>query len=287
MVIWCGCICKLVHLITHKGFFGDLCNVPASLLEQLQKKKKRSLNYSEFFLLINVIKCCKKWVHITESYEIKLNKHVLVQGRFWSTEHVKEEQCLNKGFCKRNQVWRYIKSNRNSNVKWSLGIIRPLSFHFVMSNLSNYQNTKQASQSLQKILKERVSSHYIKMLHAEVKCMVVVHTGATLSAINSFSLFQSPYLQNMDLWKFIIKSILAFFTDINHTFSLFLLNICSVHLNFAIFPWICDVFISCLDYHSDGTHSLQRIHCWASDVMLNLSKSVNQTHLHLEWIMKC
>ncbi len=30
----------------------------------------------------------------------------------------------------------------------------------------------------------------------------------------------------------------------------------------------CDVFISCLDSHSDGTHSLQRIHWWASDVML-------------------
>ncbi len=26
-----------------------------------------------------------------------------------------------------------------------------------------------------------------------------------------------------------------------------------------------DVFISCLDSHSDGTHSLQRIHCWDSD----------------------
>ncbi len=24
----------------------------------------------------------------------------------------------------------------------------------------------------------------------------------------------------------------------------------------------CDVFISCLDSHSDGTHSLQSIHCW-------------------------
>ncbi len=30
----------------------------------------------------------------------------------------------------------------------------------------------------------------------------------------------------------------------------------------------CDVFISCLDSHSDGTHSLQRIHCWDSDAML-------------------
>ncbi len=41
-------------------------------------------------------------------------------------------------------------------------------------------------------------------------------------------------------------------------------------------------FISCLDSHSDGTHSLQRIHWWSSDGMLNFSKSVsmkNQTHL--------
>ncbi len=36
----------------------------------------------------------------------------------------------------------------------------------------------------------------------------------------------------------------------------------------------CDVFISCLDSHSDGTHSLQKIQWWASDAMLNFSKSV-------------
>ncbi len=31
--------------------------------------------------------------------------------------------------------------------------------------------------------------------------------------------------------------------------------------------WItCDVLISCFDSHSDGTHSLQRIHWWASNV---------------------
>ncbi len=29
----------------------------------------------------------------------------------------------------------------------------------------------------------------------------------------------------------------------------------------------CDVFISCLDSHSDGTHSLQRIHWWASEII--------------------
>ncbi len=36
----------------------------------------------------------------------------------------------------------------------------------------------------------------------------------------------------------------------------------------------CDVFISCLDSPSDGTHSLQRIHWWTSDAMLHFSKFV-------------
>ncbi len=47
-----------------------------------------------------------------------------------------------------------------------------------------------------------------------------------------------------------------------------------------------DAFISCLNSHSDGTHSLQRIHWWESNVMLHFSKSVpmkKQTHLHLGW----
>ncbi len=35
-----------------------------------------------------------------------------------------------------------------------------------------------------------------------------------------------------------------------------------------------DVFIIFLDSHSDGTHSLQSIHWWASDVMQHFSKSV-------------
>ncbi len=48
----------------------------------------------------------------------------------------------------------------------------------------------------------------------------------------------------------------------------------------------CDAFnafIICLDSHSDGTHSLQRIHCWASDVMLNFSKSVQIKQKKLAW----
>ncbi len=41
----------------------------------------------------------------------------------------------------------------------------------------------------------------------------------------------------------------------------------------------CDVFISCLDSHSDGTHSLQSIHCWDSDAVTHFSKSDEETHL--------
>ncbi len=45
-------------------------------------------------------------------------------------------------------------------------------------------------------------------------------------------------------------------------------------------------FYHCLDSHSDGTHSLQRIHWGVNDVMLHSSKSVpmkKQTHLHFRW----
>ncbi len=41
-------------------------------------------------------------------------------------------------------------------------------------------------------------------------------------------------------------------------------------------------FISCLDSHSDGTHSLQRIHWWASDVMLLFFYFFKASHLTLK-----
>ncbi len=41
--------------------------------------------------------------------------------------------------------------------------------------------------------------------------------------------------------------------------------------------------ISCLDSHSDGTHSLQRIHWWACDVMLHFSKSDEETNSSTSW----
>ncbi len=66
--------------------------------------------------------------------------------------------------------------------------------------------------------------------------------------------------------------------------ALFIINT-AFHITGVV--WItCDVCISCLDSHSDGTHSLQRIHRWASDVMLNyfhLFRWSKKTHLHLGW----
>ncbi len=48
--------------------------------------------------------------------------------------------------------------------------------------------------------------------------------------------------------------------------------------------WIIVVFISRLDSHSDGTHSLQRVQWWASDVMLFLQIcSDEETNSSLSW----
>ncbi len=47
----------------------------------------------------------------------------------------------------------------------------------------------------------------------------------------------------------------------------------------------CDVIISCLDSHSDGTHSLQSVRCWASDAMLYFSKSDEETNSSTSWMI--
>ncbi len=41
----------------------------------------------------------------------------------------------------------------------------------------------------------------------------------------------------------------------------------------GLLVYYCDVFVSRLDSHFDGTHSLQGIRCLASDFMLHFSKS--------------
>ncbi len=45
------------------------------------------------------------------------------------------------------------------------------------------------------------------------------------------------------------------------------------------FMWIIVMFLLAVLNHSDGTHSLQRIHWWASDIMLHFYKSVQMKKL--------
>ncbi len=56
--------------------------------------------------------------------------------------------------------------------------------------------------------------------------------------------------------------------------DLFFIQTCGFYLHKTLIEWLescgllvdyCHVFISCLDSHSDGTHSLQRIHWWVSE----------------------
>ncbi len=81
-------------------------------------------------------------------------------------------------------------------------------------------------------------------------------------------------LWNHILARFDVKNVL--------TMDLFLTNTAFVFSRHYLMDWSgvdhCDVFISCLDSYSDGTHSLQSIHCWASDVMLHFSKSDEDTN---------
>ncbi len=55
---------------------------------------------------------------------------------------------------------------------------------------------------------------------------------------------------------------------------LFLINSFLIHKTLIDGVDCCDVYISCLDSHSDGTHSLQSIHWWVCYVMLYFFKPV-------------
>ncbi len=50
--------------------------------------------------------------------------------------------------------------------------------------------------------------------------------------------------------------------------------------------WTRVVWITCADSHSDGTHSLERIHWWASDAMVNFSKFFSEEEPNHIWFHK-
>ncbi len=82
----------------------------------------------------------------------------------------------------------------------------------------------------------------------------------------------------------------VFLTSVNFLFSdsknygFFFLQTCKMLIDGL--ESYCHVFMSRLDSHSDGTHSLQR-NLWGSIVMQFFSKFVlmkKQTHLHFGWL---
>ncbi len=73
-------------------------------------------------------------------------------------------------------------------------------------------------------------------------------------------------------WTFSLDEALLWINNMD--FSFCLLQMLSDGLEWCgLLVDYCDVFISCLDSHSDGTHSLQSIHCWDSDAVTHFSKS--------------
>ncbi len=67
-------------------------------------------------------------------------------------------------------------------------------------------------------------------------------------------------------------------TKIKHRLTAKRFQNCSKQICFVDY---CDVFISCLDFHSVGTHSLQRIHWWASFQVKYSPKVLFRTILYL------
>ncbi len=52
----------------------------------------------------------------------------------------------------------------------------------------------------------------------------------------------------------------------------------------GLLVYYCDVFISCLNSNSDGTHSLQSIHCWDTDAVTHFYKSDEETNSSTNWM---
>ncbi len=86
-------------------------------------------------------------------------------------------------------------------------------------------------------------------------------------------------------WRFEVKNVLMMDICFLQTCSFSLLKMLTDGLEWCgLLVDYCDVFISCLDSHSDGTHSLKSIHCRDSDAMLHFSKSDEETNSSTSWM---
>ncbi len=73
------------------------------------------------------------------------------------------------------------------------------------------------------------------------------------------------------LWTFLLSRMMdLFLTNLHFTRPIGWTGMCGLHVD------DCDVCISCLDSHFDGTHSLQRIHWWVSYISPNIFQCRNK-----------
>ncbi len=91
---------------------------------------------------------------------------------------------------------------------------------------------------------------YLRLLLFSI-VFIIIAWGKAASAINSYKIMDYGWV----CWKQWFEVVFLQ----THTFSLHKTFIDGLELCGLLVDY-CDVFISCLDSHSDGTHSLQRIH---------------------------
>ncbi len=93
----------------------------------------------------------------------------------------------------------------------------------------------------------------------------------TVLSCKRWSVHISPLIQT-NIYFFIEERNIWEIAILARPFSTLMMDLWKTHAFSSCGLLWC--FRSCLDSHSDGTHSLQSIHCWANDIMLHFFKSV-------------
>ncbi len=79
--------------------------------------------------------------------------------------------------------------------------------------------------------------------------------------------------------------LLLLFSLVNGAWAVYIFILILTKQSCGLFVDFCEVFNSCLNSHSDGTHSLQSFHCWASESAKFLqSCSDDKTNVSTSWM---
>ncbi len=140
-------------------------------------------------------------------------------------------------------------------------------------NRKDVKTLNRPSHPTQSTYESNCPFHFCERIHTAIKMASAEHVLTLRSSKTWISLFLHQIWRNVAFHQLLTNGSSAVNGCQRHRFCL--LKILTDGLEWCgLLVDYCDVFISCLDSHSDGTHSLQRIHCWASDGMLHFSKSV-------------